>query len=70
MEKILFSSLVGVVVVVGIVLAIYVAILPTIACHRTRRLNHIHDQLNQIIKLLGGIPDNEEEEYETEDEKK
>jgi hypothetical protein len=61
MGSILLNSLIALGIVLAVALAVYIAILPTIACFRTRRLNHIYDQLNQIIELLGGTPHGEDD---------
>lgn len=67
MEDLIYGILITIGVVVVIALAIFFALLPTIACYRTRRLNHIYHQLNQIIELLGGKPYNEDDEEDDED---
>lgn len=66
MEDLIYGVLVTFGIIIAIVIAVIVTVLPIIAYYRSRRLNHIYNQLNQIIKLLGGKPYNENEDEEEE----
>lgn len=68
MEDLIYGVLVTFGIIIAIVIAVFVTVLPIIAYYRTRRLNHIYHQLNQIIELLGGKPYKENDDTEEEEE--